>query len=48
MDKKHALAEAIEIANYYWPVKDIDNYFYRRWEAAEENLEKKLQNLLDR
>ena len=48
MDKKLSLAEAIEIANYYWPVKNIDRYFYQKWLAAEENLETKLNNLLDR
>ena len=37
------LAEAVEIANYYWQSRNIDDYFYKRWEKAEINLD----NLLD-
>jgi len=48
MDKKFALAEAVEIANYYWPTRNIDHYFYKKWLRAEMNLENKLEKLLNR
>lgn len=37
-DRQRQLAEAVEIANWYWPYRDIDDYFYRKWLVAEHQL----------
>lgn len=36
--RQKKLAEAIEIANWYWPYRNIDDYFYQQWLKAEYRL----------